>query len=77
MSVTFNNNSPIQDYVHPDDHTQPTYKLYILKITELLHPRNWTNQFVFPLHNLLLLIVRYTISLPLGWSSLTKNIGSI
>ena len=25
MSVTVNNNSPIQDYVHPDDHTQPTY----------------------------------------------------
>ena len=25
-SVTVNN-SPIQDYVHPDDHTQPTYKM--------------------------------------------------
>ena len=25
-SVTVNNNSPIQDYVHPDDHTQPTYE---------------------------------------------------
>ena len=24
MSVTVNNNSPIQDYLHPDDHTQPT-----------------------------------------------------
>ena len=23
-SVTVNNNSPIQDYVHPDDHIQPT-----------------------------------------------------
>ena len=23
MSVTVNNNSPIQDYVHPDDQTQP------------------------------------------------------
>ena len=22
--VTVNNNSPIQAYVHPDDHTQPT-----------------------------------------------------
>ena len=22
--VTVNNNSPIQDYVHPDHHTQPT-----------------------------------------------------
>ena len=25
--VTVNNNSPIQDYVHPDDHTQPTYEM--------------------------------------------------
>ena len=24
-SVTVNNNSPIQDYVHLDDHSQPTY----------------------------------------------------
>ena len=24
-SVTVNNNSPIQDYVHPDNHTRPTY----------------------------------------------------
>ena len=75
-SVTFSTTTvlPIQDYVHPDDHTQPTYELYILKITELLHPRNWTNRFVF--HYLLLLIVKYTISLPLTWSSLTKiNLG--
>ena len=27
MSVTINNNSPIQDYVHPDDHTQPTFPM--------------------------------------------------
>ena len=26
-SVTVNNNSPIQDYVHPDDHTQPSYEM--------------------------------------------------
>ena len=25
--VTVNNNSPIQDYVHPDDYTQPTYEM--------------------------------------------------
>ena len=25
VSQIINNNSPIQDYVHPDDHTQPTY----------------------------------------------------
>ena len=22
-----NNNSPIQDYIHPDDHTQPTLEM--------------------------------------------------
>ena len=27
MSVTVSNNSPIQDYVHPDDHAQPTYEM--------------------------------------------------
>ena len=26
-SVTVNNNSPIQDYVHPDDHTQTPYEM--------------------------------------------------
>ena len=26
-SVTVNNNSPIQDYIHPDDQTQPTFVL--------------------------------------------------
>ena len=26
-SVTVNNNSPIQDCVHPDDHTQPTCEM--------------------------------------------------
>ena len=26
-SVSVNNNSPIQDYVHPDDQTQPTFKM--------------------------------------------------
>ena len=28
-SVTVNKNSPIQDYVHPDDHTQPSYICYV------------------------------------------------
>ena len=28
-SVIINNNSPIQDSIHPDNHTQPTYKYYI------------------------------------------------
>ena len=26
-SVTVNNNSPIQDYVHSDDQTQPTFEM--------------------------------------------------
>ena len=26
-SVTVDNNSPIQDFVHPDDQTQPTFKI--------------------------------------------------
>ena len=26
-SVTVNNNSPIQDYVHPNDQTQPTFDM--------------------------------------------------
>ena len=26
-SVTVNNNSPIQDYVHPDDQAQPTFEM--------------------------------------------------
>ena len=26
-SVTVNNNSPIQDYVHRDDHTHPSYEM--------------------------------------------------
>ena len=26
-SVTINNNSPIQDYAHPHDQTQPTFEM--------------------------------------------------
>ena len=26
-SVTVNNNSPIQDYIHPDDQTEPTFEM--------------------------------------------------
>ena len=26
-SVSVNNTSPIQDYVHPDDQTQPTFEM--------------------------------------------------
>ena len=31
-SVTVNNNSPIHDYVHPDDQTQPTFIIIIIII---------------------------------------------
>ena len=34
-SATVNNNSPIQDYVHPNDQTQPTCILFVL----------WTSSF--------------------------------
>ena len=31
-SVTVTTNSPSQDYTHPDDHTLPTYEVYLLFI---------------------------------------------
>ena len=31
-SVTVNNNSAIQDYVHPDDQTQPTFEILCLSV---------------------------------------------
>ena len=31
-SVTANNNSPIQDYVHPDDQSQPAFTMIIITI---------------------------------------------
>ena len=34
--VTVNNSSPIQDYVHPDDYTQPTYRIYSIN-----HPQHF------------------------------------
>ena len=37
-SVTVNNISPIQDYVHPDDQTQPTFEmktLFVILIVQL------------------------------------------
>ena len=40
-SVTVNNNIPIQDYVHPDDQTQPTFELIKLRIFLL----NWNKKF--------------------------------
>ena len=37
-SVTVNNKSPIQDYVHPNDQTQPTFEplLFIQNISPIL-----------------------------------------
>ena len=32
ISVIVVNNSPIQDYVHPDDQTQPTFNLALLTV---------------------------------------------
>ena len=29
MSVTVDNKSPVQDYVHPDHHSEPTYEGYV------------------------------------------------
>ena len=35
-SVTINNNTPIQDNVHPDDQIQPTYDWNFLLITYMI-----------------------------------------
>ena len=40
-SVTVNNNSPIQDYVHPDDQTQPTL-IIIFFTNTILIPEAWS-----------------------------------
>ena len=48
-SVTVNNNSPIQDYVHPNDQTQPKIthvveeveKTYICRLRASSHKPGW------------------------------------
>ena len=35
-SVTVKNNSPIQDYVHPDDQTQPTFEILGSSLSQYL-----------------------------------------
>ena len=35
-SVTVNNNSPVQDYVHPDDQTQPTFEFALFQTSSIL-----------------------------------------
>ena len=51
-SVTVNNNSPIQDYVHADDHTQPTFEMTPgFKLFTLLEPlpeKGKTSRLEFP-----------------------------
>ena len=39
-SVTVNNNSPIQDYVHPDDQTQPTFFLFCWQLVSIFEQNN-------------------------------------
>ena len=34
-SVTVSNNSPIQDYVHPDDQTEPTFIKLIIETANI------------------------------------------
>ena len=34
-SVTVNNKRPIQDYVHPDDQTRPTFEIIFMVIIDL------------------------------------------
>ena len=46
-SVTVNNNSPIQDYVQPDDQTQPTFESAAkLQIIERLIEKTWARGWV-------------------------------
>ena len=53
-SVTVNNNSSIQDYVHPDDQTQPTFIILITKcqihLTWLFYLKLETNPYSFIKH---------------------------
>ena len=46
-SVTVNSNSPIQDYVHPDDETQPTFEIYIVVIQLKYYSPQYTLQSPF------------------------------
>ena len=51
-SVTVNNNSPIQDYVHLDDQTQPTFEETDYLYTETtFHDRKFTSKWLEVLMN--------------------------
>ena len=49
-SVTVNNNRPIQDYVHPEDQTQPTFEMtpgfkpFTVILSEIVVNRNRNKQ---------------------------------
>ena len=58
-SVTVNNNSPIQDYVHPDDQTQPTF--LILLVENFFHLNHHRTE---PLLQLVLGQAAFTFCLP-------------
>ena len=44
MSVTVNKNSPIQDYVHPDDQTQPITVYVTINETKLLQLKTYPRE---------------------------------
>ena len=55
-SITVNNNSPIQDYLHPDDQTQPTFEMdntihqiNLLPIDNAMTLVSLMNWIIFPL----------------------------
>ena len=52
-SVTVNNNSPIQDYVHLDDQTQPTFERFMTKAKSALCARQ-NYKLAFARNNLIL-----------------------
>ena len=35
VEMSVNNKSPIQDYIHPDSHTQPTYMYFLFSEVNL------------------------------------------
>ena len=73
-SVTVNDNSPIQDYVNPDDQTQPTFQIvYVALINtadqERLHVHSDVNEslvsFVSSVFDLKFRILSNTFAIPI------------
>ena len=65
-SVTVNNNSPIKDYVHPDDQTQPTFE-----VTPLFKPFTTITAKEYKIHFCPFHIVLHCLVRPCGRWSLT------